>query len=92
MVLLISDAAGPGALDAELAQSLVAAGAIVARVDFAGTALQVRGGINANYAVTLAAVLYTFQLLGGDIPANASEATVAATRETYAGALEPQRR
>jgi len=41
-------------------------------VDFAGTAPQVRGGINANYAVTLAAVLYTFQLLGsGDIPANA---------------------
>ena len=41
-------------------------------VDFSGTAPQVRGGINANYAVTLAAVLYTFQLLGGgDIPANA---------------------
>jgi N-methylhydantoinase B len=47
-------------------------GAGRALVDFTGTAPQVRGGINANYAVTLAAVLYTFQLLGGeDIPANA---------------------
>jgi N-methylhydantoinase B len=47
-------------------------GAGRALVDFTGTARQVRGGINANYAVTLAAVLYTFQLLGGeDIPANA---------------------
>jgi len=43
-----------------------------ALVDFSGTAPQVRGGINANYAVTLAAVLYTFQLLGDtEIPANA---------------------
>jgi N-methylhydantoinase B len=43
-----------------------------AAVDFTGTAAQVDGGINANYAVTLAAVVYTFQLLGGaDIPANA---------------------
>ena len=41
-------------------------------VDFTGTAPQVSGGINANDAVTLAAVLYTFQLLGGeDLPANA---------------------
>ena len=36
VVLLISDAAGPGARDAELAQSLVEAGAIVASVDLAG--------------------------------------------------------
>ena len=47
-------------------------GAGRALVDFTGTAPQVSGGINANYAVTLAAVLYTFQLLGDtDIPANA---------------------
>jgi N-methylhydantoinase B len=47
-------------------------GAGRALVDFTGTAPQVQGGINANYAVTLAAVLYTFQLLAdGDIPANA---------------------
>ena len=41
-------------------------------VDFSGTAAQVAGGINANYAVTVAAVLYVFQgLAGADIPANA---------------------
>jgi len=44
----------------------------LATVDFAGTAAQVPGGVNANYAVTLAAVLYAFQLLAGSaIPANA---------------------
>lgn len=43
-----------------------------ADVDFTGTAPQVAGGINANYAVTAAAVLYVFQALAGtDIPANA---------------------
>jgi len=41
-------------------------------VDFTGTSAQVAGGINANYAVTVAAVLYVFQCLAGaDIPANA---------------------
>jgi N-methylhydantoinase B len=43
-----------------------------AAVDFTGTAMQVDGGINANYAVTVAAVLYVFQALAGAaIPANA---------------------
>ena len=41
-------------------------------VDFSGTAPQVAGGINANYAVTLASVLYVLQALAAaDIPANA---------------------
>ena len=41
-------------------------------VDFTGTAPQAHGGINANYAVTLAAVLYVFQAVAGTaIPANA---------------------
>lgn len=41
-------------------------------VDFSGTSPQVPGGINANRAVTLAAVLYVFQALaGGRIPPNA---------------------
>ncbi|MBI3784433.1 MAG: hydantoinase B/oxoprolinase family protein [Deltaproteobacteria bacterium] len=41
-------------------------------VDFHGTAPQVAGGINANFAVTTAAVLYVFQCLAGQsIPANA---------------------
>jgi len=41
-------------------------------VDFRGSGAQVSGGVNANYAVTLAAVLYCFQLLSGeDVPANA---------------------
>jgi len=43
-----------------------------ATIDFSGTAAQVAGGINANVAVTTAAVLYVFQsLAGSDIPANA---------------------
>jgi N-methylhydantoinase B/oxoprolinase/acetone carboxylase alpha subunit len=41
-------------------------------VDFTGTSQQVPGGINANYAVTMAAVLYTFQSLADTpIPPNA---------------------
>ena len=41
-------------------------------VDFTGTAAQVTGGINANYAVTVAAVLYVFQsLTDASVPANA---------------------
>lgn len=40
-------------------------------VDFTGSAPQVRGGVNANRAVTLSAVLYVFRcLLPGDVPAN----------------------
>jgi N-methylhydantoinase B len=43
-----------------------------ATIDFSGTGAQVSGGINANYAVTLAAVLYVFQALAETpIPANA---------------------
>jgi len=43
-----------------------------ARVDFTGSAAQIAGGVNANFAITLAAVLYCFQLLAdGEIPANA---------------------
>ena len=42
-----------------------------ARVDFSGTAPQVRGGVNANYAITLAAVYYVFKSLAeSPIPAN----------------------
>jgi N-methylhydantoinase B len=43
-----------------------------ARVDFAGSAPQVRGGVNANFAVTLAAVYYVFRALArAPIPTNA---------------------
>ena len=42
-----------------------------ARIDFRGSAPQAKGGINANRAVTVAAVLYVFQLLAGEeIPAS----------------------
>jgi N-methylhydantoinase B len=42
-----------------------------ARVDFTGTAAQVRGPVNANLAVTRSAVLYVFAALaGGTIPTN----------------------
>lgn len=42
------------------------------RVDFDGSDRQVEGGVNANFAVTLAAVYYVFRcLVGGEVPANA---------------------
>ncbi len=41
-------------------------------VDFTGTAGQVRGSVNAIYAITLSAVFYTFRCLAGvDVPSNA---------------------
>jgi N-methylhydantoinase B len=41
------------------------------RVDFGGTAAQVRGPVNANLAVTRSAVLYVFAALaGGSVPIN----------------------
>jgi N-methylhydantoinase B len=43
-----------------------------ARIDFTGTSPQAASPVNANYAVTLAAVFYVFRcLLGEDVPANA---------------------
>jgi N-methylhydantoinase B len=43
-----------------------------ALVDFAGSGAQVRGGVNANYAVTVAAVYYVFRaLIGRGVPTNA---------------------
>jgi len=43
-----------------------------ARVDFAGTSAQARGGVNTNLAVTLASVYYVFRALAArSIPANA---------------------
>lgn len=42
-----------------------------ARVDFSGSAPQVEGSLNANYAITLSAVVYVFLTLARDeIPAN----------------------
>ena len=41
------------------------------RVDFSGSAPQVEGSLNANYAITLSAVFYVFMTLGREpIPAN----------------------
>ncbi len=42
-----------------------------ARIDFAGSAPQVEGSLNANYAITLSAAVYVFLALGREpIPAN----------------------
>lgn len=42
-----------------------------AEIDFTGTAAQVRGNLNAVFAITVSAVLYVFRLvLPGEIPAN----------------------
>jgi len=41
-------------------------------VDFSDSAPQVRGSVNATYAITLSAVFYVFRsIVGGDIPSNA---------------------
>lgn len=41
-------------------------------VDFTGTSEQVRGSVNAIYAITVSAVFYTFRCLAGeDVPSNA---------------------
>lgn len=43
-----------------------------ALVDFTGSSSQVRGSVNAIYAITLSAVFYTFRcIVGTDIPSNA---------------------
>jgi N-methylhydantoinase B/oxoprolinase/acetone carboxylase alpha subunit len=42
-----------------------------AEVDFTGTGMQTRGGVNANFAITLAATLYCFRcLVEEDVPYN----------------------
>jgi N-methylhydantoinase B/oxoprolinase/acetone carboxylase alpha subunit len=42
-----------------------------AEVDFAGSAPQTRGSVNANYAITLSATMYVFRcIIPGDVPYN----------------------
>ncbi len=66
---LDDDGAGTARIPIRAAIRLAAG---LATVDFAGTASQVPGGVNANYAVSVAAVLYAFQLLADSaIPSNA---------------------
>ncbi|MGD9763527.1 MAG: hydantoinase B/oxoprolinase family protein [Candidatus Binatia bacterium] len=67
----VLDDDGLGTADIRIAVTIELGGGR-ARVDFAGSAPQVRGGVNANYAVTLAAVYYVFRAIAArDIPANA---------------------
>jgi N-methylhydantoinase B len=66
--VLDDDGLGSGPLS--LVVSITLAGGR-ARIDFAGTASQTRGPLNANLAVTRSAVLYVFTALAGDtIPPN----------------------
>jgi len=66
---LDDDGLGAERVRIAVAVRIAAAGA---RVDFSGSAAQVRGGINANLAVTLAAVYYVFHALArSPIPPNA---------------------
>ncbi|MGH7895099.1 MAG: hydantoinase B/oxoprolinase family protein [Candidatus Binatia bacterium] len=64
-----------------------------ARVDFTGSAPQVRGPVNANLAVTRSAVLYVFAALAGDrLPANdgmARPLDIVAPEGTVVNALAP---
>jgi N-methylhydantoinase B len=67
----VLDDDGLGAVDIPIAVA-IRLGAGRAVVDFAGTGPQVPGGVNANFAVTLAAVYYVFRtLIGTDVPTNA---------------------
>jgi len=67
----VLDDDGLGTVDIRIAVA-IRLGAGRAVVDFAGTAPQVPGGVNANFAVTLAAVYYVFRtLIGTDVPTNA---------------------
>jgi N-methylhydantoinase B len=67
----VLDDDGMGARDVRIAVAVRVGGDRV-RVDFTGSAPQVRGGLNANLPVTLAAVYYTFTALAETpIPANA---------------------
>jgi N-methylhydantoinase B len=67
----VLDDDGLGAVDIPIAVA-VRLGGGRATVDFAGSSAQVAGGVNANYAVTLAAVYYAFRaLIGHDVPTNA---------------------
>jgi N-methylhydantoinase B len=62
---------GLGTTDIRIAVTIRLGGGRAA-VDFAGTSPQVRGAVNANFAVTLAAVYYVFRtLVGRDVPTNA---------------------
>jgi len=62
-------------------------------IDFTGTSPQAEGPVNANYAITLAAVFYVFRcLLGEDVPANAGllePIEVIAPAGTLVNALPP---
>ncbi|HXJ35348.1 MAG TPA: hydantoinase B/oxoprolinase family protein [Candidatus Eisenbacteria bacterium] len=64
-----------------------------ARIDFTGSAAQVRGPVNANLAVTRSAVLYVFAALAGDrLPTNdgiARPLEIVAPEGTIVNALAP---
>ncbi|MBN2206402.1 MAG: hydantoinase B/oxoprolinase family protein [Candidatus Aminicenantes bacterium] len=65
---LDDDGIGGGPVDIRVAIAIRGEGAVV---DFAGSSPQVAGGVNANLAVTLSAVLYVFRsLVDEDIPFN----------------------
>ncbi len=62
---------GMGNVDLPIAVAVIVSGDEIT-FDFSHSAPQTRGGVNANLAVTWAAVLYCLQLLGqGEIPPNA---------------------
>ncbi|UCF79853.1 MAG: hydantoinase B/oxoprolinase family protein [Candidatus Eiseniibacteriota bacterium] len=62
-------------------------------LDFAGTSAQTRGCVNAPFAVTLSAAMYTFRtLVGGDVPSNFGSMVpirVVAPAGTVVNALPP---
>jgi N-methylhydantoinase B len=66
----VLDDDGVGARRLPIAVAITIAGGR-ARIDFAGSAPQTRGPVNANLPVTRSAVLYVFAgLAGGDVPPN----------------------
>lgn len=79
--------------EGERIRASVTLGGRRAVVDFTGTSPQAAAPVNANYAITLAAVFYVFRcLLGEDVPANAglmAPIRVIAPEGTLVNALPP---
>ncbi len=88
----VLDDDGMGTTDVAIAVT-IRIGRGAAHVDFAGSAPQVRGPLNANLAVTRSAVLYVFSLLARErIPANeglARPLTITAPEGSVVNALFP---
>ncbi|HVC43587.1 MAG TPA: hydantoinase B/oxoprolinase family protein [Candidatus Binataceae bacterium] len=88
--LMDDDGVGTGPIEIAVAITIGGGRAIV---DFTGTAAQVRGSVNANYAITLSATFYVMKCLAAEaVPANEGlmrPITLIAPEGTIVNALAP---